>query len=393
MGRNEARKPLLIFVVTEDWYFYSHRRPMIRAAQAAGFDVAVITQVDAHRQAIEALGVRVIPFDFSRRSLNPVKALRQICALKRIYSRERPTLVHHIAMKPILYGALAAWRAQVPAVINAFAGLGYLFNARTIRAYSLRALLWLPFRLVLRRPNTFLLFQNADDKARLAALGLVSAKRTVIIRGSGVDLNEYPARPLPPETKPFVCVYAGRMIGIKGLPTLKDAFVILARAAPHIHLHLYGQPDPENPGSWDEAQLADWAARSDNVAYKGRTDDMKAVWDTAHAAVQASYGGEGVPKSLLEAAACGRPIVATDVPGCREVVEDGRNGFLVPAYDAPALAQALQMMADDKDLWRAMAVHSRRIVESDLSADKVEAQTVGLYRLCLSHMEGGCKTL
>lgn len=378
-----SKKGTLIFVVTEDWYFYSHRRPMIKAAQEAGFDVAVITHVGKHGTAIEKLGVLVIPFSFERRSLNPFKALSQIVELARIYKKEKPVLVHHIAMKPILFGSIAALFARVPHIVNAFAGLGYVFNAKSALAVTLRSALTPPFFFLLRRKNSWLLFQNKDDRALLNKYGLVNDARARIIRGSGIDLNDYPLLPPKAPSPDFICVYAGRMIGIKGLPTLKEAFALLEKSAPHIKLKLYGKPDPENPGSWSTEQLRAWADQSPNVSYEGHADHMAAIWENAHAAIQASYGGEGVPKSLLEAAACGRAIVATDVPGCREVVEQGHNGFLVPPYDSAALAQALEKLANDLPAWRAFCANSRALVEGDMSSERVKEKTKELYLSCL----------
>ncbi|PJB70295.1 MAG: glycosyltransferase family 1 protein [Alphaproteobacteria bacterium CG_4_9_14_3_um_filter_47_13] len=373
----------LVFVVTEDWYFYSHRRPMVRAAQEEGFSVCVITNIDRHRDAIEKLGVKVIPFSFERRNLNPLKALCQIQKIKKIYQQEKPDIVHHIAMKPVLLGSIAAWLAGVPRVINAFAGLGFVFNARNFLAHVIRAGLWLPFFVLLRHKNTYLLFQNRDDLATLEKQGFVVAARARIIRGSGIDLDLYPVMLFEPPDPDFICTFAGRMIGIKGLPTLKEAFVLLEKQYPQIRLHLYGRPDPENPGSWREEELRQWEAQSNNVAYKGHAENMAQIWGHSHVAIQASYGGEGVPKSLLEAAACGRAIIATNVPGCREVVEEGNNGFLVPPYDARALADAIIKLASDTALCRAMGEKSRAMVEGDMSADSVRKQTAALYRLCM----------
>lgn len=376
--------PKLVFVVTEDWYFYSHRRPMIAAAQECGFEVTVVTNVDKHREKIEGLGVKVVPFAFERRSLNPLKALWQVAKLWRIYRREKPEIVHHIAMKPILLGSFAAGLAGVPCVVNAFAGLGYVFNARAPLADALRVLLWLPFYTLFQRRNTWLLFQNQDDLETLKALNLVKQDRTCIIKGSGVDLNEFPARPMREPAPDFICVYAGRMIGIKGLPTLREAFALLEETAPNVKLHLYGKPDNANPGSWTEADIADWVAESNNVVYKGHAPHMAPVWEGAHVAIQASYGGEGVPKSLLEAAACGRPIVATDVPGCREVVIVGDNGLLVPPYNAQALADALAALSKNWNLCRRMGTRSLRMVENGMSAESVKFQTMDFYQECMA---------
>lgn len=377
-------KQKLFFVVTEDWYFYSHRRPMIKAAQDCGFAVSVITNVGDCRAVIEALGVEVIPFSFERRSLNVWQAMCQIFRLAGIYRREQPRIVHHIAMKPVLLGAVAAWAAGVPCVINAFAGLGYVFNDRGLLARALRMVLTPVFFVLLRRKNSFLLLQNKDDFSVLKKCGLAAEGRARVIRGSGVDPAAYPATPMPLPAPDFICVYAGRMIGIKGLDTLRDAFSVLGKTAPHIKLYLYGKPDPANPGSWRIEDIERWVSESDNVSYRGHSGDMAAVWAGAHLAVQASHGGEGIPKSLLEAASCGRAIVATDVPGCREVVEPGKNGVLVPPRDAVALARAIETLAADPGLCRRMGEESRRVVEDDMSSDSIRAQTAEFYRRCLT---------
>jgi glycosyltransferase involved in cell wall biosynthesis len=377
-------RPLLIFFVTEDWYFYSHRLPMARAAQAAGMDVAVVTNVKDHGELIEKAGVRVIPLRLDRRSLNPFAALSQIAAVTKIYRRERPALAHHIAMKPVLFGALAALFAGVPRVVNAFAGLGYVFSARSPLARILRLFLIALFALVLKRRGSWLLFQNPDDLALFEKYRLVKPGRARIIRGSGVDLAAYPQSPLPPDADGVICVFAGRMIGIKGLQTLKEAFALLAARGSRARLWLCGRPDPANPGSWTEAQLQEWVAGSDNVEYLGQAD-MAEIWKKAHIAVQPSYGGEGVPKSLLEAAACGRAIVASNVPGCREVVREGVNGYLVPPRNAEALAgRVAQIAGFGYGQLREMGQRSRELVEKDMSATAVTAQTEAFYREVLA---------
>ncbi len=368
----------LLYLVTEDWYFYSHRLPMARAAQRAGYEVAVVTRVGTHRAAIEAEGIRVIPFSLERRSLNPILALAHIVKLCGLYRREKPDVVHHIAMKPVLFGSLAAWCAGVPRVVNAFAGLGFVFTADSSLARGLRLLLVPVFRVVLKRGNSVVLLQNNDDLSLLKSLRMVRGDQAVVIRGSGVDLLRYPVAPLPP-SPPFVCAFAGRMIGIKGLATLRDAMRILQQTHPWIHLWLCGAPDPANPGSWREDDLRAWQNAAPNVTWKGASA-MREVWPATHLAVQPSWGGEGIPKSLLEAASCGRPIVASDVPGCREVVRPGVNGWLVPPRDATALAAAIARIADDPALCAAMAAASRDIVAGDLSADGVGRQAEALYR-------------
>lgn len=376
---------LLIFVVTEDWYFLSHRMPTVKGAQAAGYQVAVITGDGTARAAIEAQGVRVIPFSFDRRSLNPLKALRQIWQLRCLYRAEGPQVVHHIAMKPILFGALAAWLAGVPHVVNAFAGLGYVFSADTMLARGMRLILIPAFHFLLNRPGSVVLFQNEDDRAllrKLRALPLRGDDNTVLIRGSGVDTQALRPLPLPEGGGDFICVFAGRMIGIKGLPTLQEAFARLQHSSPRIKLWLCGQPDPGNPGSWTQQQIDAWVADNPQVIFKGHCQ-MADIWQQAHVALQPSYGGEGIPKSLLEAAACGRPIIATDVPGCRDMVVEGQNGFLVPPHDAALLAERIVLLAQDHDLCQRMGHASRVLVEGELSAEAVSRKAQALYQSLL----------
>lgn len=368
----------LIYFVTEDWYFLSHRMPMARAAISAGFNVAVITNVSTKRNEIEAAGIRVIPFPLQRKSLNPFTAVKQIMFLARIYRSEKPDMVHHVALKPVLFGSLAAWIANVPRVLNAFVGLGVIFNTDIVQARILRPILVFLFRILLRRRGFWTLFQNRDDMGRMLGLGVCDPARTVVIRGSGVDIDRYAVHPLPP-APPFICVMAGRMIESKGLPTLQACFEILREQSPHVRLWLCGQPDPGNPGSWNAARLNAWCHNNPNVIWKGHQDDMSVIWPQVHLALQPSYGGEGLPKALLEAGACGRAMVASDISGCREVVEHGRNGFLVEQANAQALADAITAVASDLALCATMGVESRKIIERDLSSTAIGREISALY--------------
>lgn len=368
----------LVYLVTEDWYFYSHRLPMLRGALRAGFDVTVICNAGSMAGEIEKLGVRVIPLSLDRKSLNPLAALRQIRALTKIYKEINPMIVHHIALKPILYGSIAARLARLPHVLNAFAGLGTVFHSDIFLARALRIVLIPAFRVLLRQRGSWTLFQNVDDRRRFADLGLIVPARTAIIRGSGVEVERYPVTPLPP-APPFMCAYAGRMIEMKGLQTMQDAFKILQHKAPQIRLWLCGTPDPANPQSWDEARLRAWCAENPNVVWKGH-QDMAKIWPQIHLALQPTIGGEGLPKALLEAGACARAMVATDVPGCREVIAYGVNGLLIRQKDPMALANAILKLAEDTDLCARMGEQSRKMVEQDLSAESVTHQTEHLYK-------------
>jgi glycosyltransferase involved in cell wall biosynthesis len=375
-------RPLLLYVVPNDSYFYSHRMPMVRAAFDAGFAVGLVTGSTVRRAEIEAAGIRVVPCLIDPGSAGIFTVLRSILDLTRIYRRESPALVHHITLKAIACGAVAAWLGRVPACVNAFAGLGHLFTATDARTQIRRTIFRCVLRFFVRRPGCVTLVQNADDGARLAALGLADPARTVLIPGSGVDTERFCPLPLPPpdDDGKIICVFAGRMIGIKGLEPLRAAFALLAIRLPSLTLWLCGAPDPNNPGSWRAQDLEDWAAHAPNVVWKTHQDDMRTIWARAHLAVQPSVGGEGVPKSLLEAAACARAIVATDTPGCRDVVEPEANGLLVPPGDARALADALEDAARDPDRLRRWGERSCALVfERDFSAQAVTARTRALY--------------
>ncbi len=368
-------KPVLLYLVTEDWYFWSHRLPIARAARAAGWEVLVATRVGSHGDMIRQEGFRLIPIKMRRRSLAPWREIATVAELIGIYRRERPDLVHHVAMKPVLYGSLAAAVAGVPAVVNALAGMGYVFTSSAMKARLLRPLIKKAVRWLLDRANARLILQNPDDVAAMSA-GTVAPKRIVLIRGSGVDTTAF-APAAEPEGTP-VAVMVSRMLWDKGVGELVAAARLLRQCGVPLGVVLVGSPDPENPASIPERQLRDWDASGD-VAWWGERSDVAKIWASCHIAVLPSYR-EGLPKSLLEAAACGRPLVSTDVSGCREVVRDGVTGLLVPPRAAKALAHALERLARDRDLRRRMGAAARDLVAREMSEQVVVAQTMALYR-------------
>lgn len=362
----------LLFVVTEDWYFVSHRLPLAVAAQAAGFDVAVATREGRQAELIRSAGIRLVPFALSRRGGNP---LAEVIALWRLYRREKPDLVHHVALKPVMFGALAAWLARVPAQVNAVAGLGWLFISSTGIVRLARPMLrWVLARL-LDRPHSLTIVQNPEDRAVLERAG-VSASRLRLIRGAGVDLQVF--HPASPPVEPVCIVLVARMLWDKGVGEFVEAARQLSKAGVNARFVLVGDPDPANPASVPESTLRSWHGQH-GVEWWGRREDMPAVLQAAHIACLPSYR-EGLPKSLLEAAACGLPIVTTDAPGCREVVRDGVNGLLVPVRDAAALAAALGKLIGDAALRRGMGEQSRLRAETEFGLEAVIAQTLAVYR-------------
>ncbi|HBC07638.1 MAG TPA: glycosyltransferase family 1 protein, partial [Rhodospirillaceae bacterium] len=337
------QRPRLLFIVTEDWAFLRHRLPMARAALDMGLEVAVATRVSGHADAIRALGITVFHTPVERAGLSPIGDLRYLAALICILRRFRPQLIHNVAAKPILYGTLAARLcARGVAVINAFTGLGILFTddgaKRSLKSRLLGGLLMGVLRRLCGHKQVHMLVQNEDDHSFLAARGIGRAGHMHLIPGSGVDLAQFPVTPDPPAS-PLRAVLVGRLLKTKGVKEFVQAARILKDRGCDIHMVLVGAPDPGNPTTVTQDQIDAWVAEG-LVEWAGERDDIAAVWAGAHIAVLPSYR-EGLPKSLLEAAACARPLIATDVPGCRALVRDGENGLLVPPRDPQALADAI----------------------------------------------------
>jgi glycosyltransferase involved in cell wall biosynthesis len=365
----------LAYFVTEDWYFCSHRLPLAIAARQAGYTVYVITRVAVHGDEIEAAGLNLIPLDLSRRGKNPITEANVVRRLTRIYKEIRPDIVHHVALKPVIYGSIAARIAGVPAVVNAMAGLGYLYSSSDSAARFFRPIFVRLIKLLLDNDRSTLILQNPDDVRVFCDSGVVDQSRVVLIQGSGVNLEQYQSEP-EHEGVPIVLL-ASRMLWDKGVGEFVRAAEILKRSGCEARFVLAGDNDEENPASISVAQLEAWAEGGD-VEWWGRCTDMAGLFAKSHIVCLPSYR-EGLPKVLLEAASCGRPIVTTDVPGCREVVTQGENGFLVPVKDEHALAEAIRTALDSAELRSRMGQAGRQIVQARFTIDKVIADTLAVY--------------
>lgn len=368
-------KPKLLFLITEDWFFCSHFFERAIAAREAGFDVVVAAREQRHGDRIRHAGLRMIPLEFARRSVNPWRELRLLYAIWRLYRCEQPSITHHIAAKPILYGSLAARLAGVRAIVNAPVGMGYVFSSADLKARMLRPLLNMAFKFLMNPRGSRVIFENADDLRSFVQTGIVRQKDAILIRGAGVDLRHF-----HPQSEPAgepVVVLVSRMLVDKGINEFVAAAKILHDEGVSARFVLVGGPDPGNPASITLEMLNDWNGNF-GVEWWGWRDDMVEVLSKAHIACLPSYR-EGLPKSLLEAAACGLPIVTTDVVGCREVVVDGENGLLVPPRDSKTLAVALKKLILDSELRRRMGVCGRIMVEREFSSERVIQQTLSLY--------------
>ena len=376
----------LVFLVTEDWFFWGHRLALARAARDAGYDVVVATRVVSLREQIVAEGFGLVPLSWSRRSLNPLRLLFDTLALIRVYRRLRPDLVHHVALKPIVLGTTAAFFMPGMVVLNALTGRGYAFTSRSPRARLIAGVVSLLLRGLLRRPRTLVLLENEDDRRLVIDMIGVAAERTAVNPGSGVDVAHFSLF-APPQHEPVTIGCAARMLGIKGIADLVAASRMLhARNIAH-RLVLAGAIDRESRDAIAEATLRTWIEQ-DKIEWLGQIADVRELWRQCHIAALASLGGEGVPLSLVEAAACGRPLVATDVPGSRDIARNGVNALLAPPGSPEKLADALERLILDGDLRRRFAAESRRIAETTFSLDQVLAATLGLYARLLDRPPG-----
>ncbi|MGH8615603.1 MAG: glycosyltransferase family 4 protein [Gammaproteobacteria bacterium] len=382
-------RPKLLYFVTEDWYFCSHRLHLALAAQSAGFEVLVVTRVRKHGQTITACGLRLIPIELVRHGSNILSELPVLYRLYQIYRAEKPDIVHHVALKPVLYGSIVGKAAGMPALVNAVTGLGYLFASREWKARLLRGCIKSLLRRLIANDKSIAILQNPDDvKLLFGAVG-DSGSCVRIIRGSGVDLHEFTPIPEPAGT-PLI-VLAGRLLWDKGVQEFVTAASALRQDGIAVRFALVGASDAGNPSAVPERQLQTW--QDDGVIeWWGPRDDMPAVFAQCHIVCLPSYR-EGVPKVLIEAAACARPIVATDVPGCREIVRHEENGLLVPPKDAESLAEALRRLIEDSTLRRHFGQRGRLVAEREFGLHKVISETLEVYRELLDGMARSGKSL
>lgn len=365
----------ILYLVTEDWYFCSHRLGIARAARDAGARVIVATRTGAHRGGLEAEGFAVVPLPWRRRSRNLLQELAALSRIVRAYRKERPDVVHHVAVKPAVYGGVAAALSGHPRQVNAIAGFGYVSTSTQLRARVLRPVVRAAYRRLLDRPEARVVVQNPDDEDALVSGRLFDASRVRVIRGSGVDVSRF--RPTPPAPGPVTAMLAARMLWSKGVGEAVEASRLLRARGSGVRVVLVGDPDDENPETVPRTALCRWVDEG-LVEWRGHREDMAAEWATAHVGLLPSYR-EGLPKSLLEAAACALPLVAADVPGCREIVRDGENGILVPARSAAPIADALERLEGDAGLRRRMGEAGRALVERHFAERIVIEQTLALY--------------
>lgn len=365
----------IILVANTDWYLFNFRLSLARWLRAAGVEVVLVSPNGKFVSEILEDGFRWIEWNVGRKTTEPLGEFSAVRKLAAIYLSEKPDLVHHFTIKPVLYGSLAARQANVPALVNSVTGLGYVFLNQSRQGSTLRKVVLPLYRLAFGHANLAVIFENISDQQQFIKMGLISEEKTNLVQGVGVDVERF--QPFPEPTGVPIVLFPARMLLDKGLGTLIEAARILKRTHT-VRIVLAGEPDTGNPATvdletlhaWQEAGLAEWW---------GFQSEMETVYAQA-AIVTLPSLGEGLPTVLIEAAACGRAIVATDVPGCREVVEDGVNGLLVPPSDPQALAQALASLLEDAAMRKRMGAAGRRRVLERFADRLIIQQIVEVYQ-------------
>lgn len=371
----------IVLFANTDWYLYNFRRSLALSLHRAGHELLLISPPGPYGEKLQALGLRWEALPMERRSLNPLRELSLLRHLVRLLRRERPALVHGFTIKCAVYGSLAARLAGVPARVNAVAGMGYVFTSDDAKARALRPIVRGLLKLALDGEGARLILQNRDDVALFERAGLVDPARIRLVRGSGVDCSRFVKRSGERSGGPLRVLVAARLLWDKGLQEYVEAARELLAEGRRIEFLLAGTPDPGNPAAVPEETVRGWVNEG-VVNWLGHVDDMATLLGAVDVVALPSYR-EGLPKTLIEAAACAQPLITTDVPGCREVVTDGIDGLLVPVRDGKALAQAIRRLDDDPAFARQLGEAAWAKAHAEFDERIVIRRTVDVYReLC-----------
>lgn len=381
---SRGQKPLkVIFFANTEWYLYNFRLPLAKYLRDQGLEVVMLSPPGRYGPLLEREGFRWIPLDMQRRSLNPARELALIRRLSAVYRAEKPDIVHHFTIKCVVYGSLIAGWHRIRYRVNAVTGLGFVFSDHRFTTRLLRPVVRGLMRAALAGGHSRLILQNVDDVAAFTSAGLVTPARMHLIRGSGIDTERFrPSDTRARAAAPMRVLLASRLLWDKGVREYVEAARRVRGQTASVEFLLAGTPDDGNPASVPAAQVEGWQ-REGAVTYLGHIADMPGLLKEIDVVVLPSYR-EGAPRSLLEAAACGLPIVTTDVPGCREVVQDGVNGILVPPRDAAALAAAILRLYEHPDQRARMGRAGRETALKEFDQRRVLQETFAVYRQLLS---------
>lgn len=371
----------IVLFANTDWYLYNFRRSLALALHRDGHELLLLSPPGPYGEKLQALGLRWEALPMERRSLNPLREVALLRHLAALLRREQPALVHGFTIKCAVYGSLAARLAGVPARVNAVAGMGYVFTSDDLKARALRPVVRALLRLALDGEGARLILQNNDDVALFERAGLIDRSRIRLVKGSGVDCSRFTKRSGERSSGPLRVLVAARLLWDKGLEEYIAAARELLAEGRRIEFLLAGTPDPGNPAAVPEETVRGWVNEG-VVNWLGHVEDMATLLGAVDVVALPSYR-EGLPKTLIEAAACAQPLITTDVPGCREVVTDGVDGLLVPVRDAKALAHAIRRLHDDPALARRLGEAAWAKAHTEFDERIVIRRTVDVYReLC-----------
>jgi glycosyltransferase involved in cell wall biosynthesis len=371
----------VIYVVNEARFFLSHRLALGLAAQDAGAEVMVVAAPETGEERLAQYGIGFKPVPLSRSGFKLRAEWRAYRELLQIYRTEQPDIVHHVTIKPVMYGTIAARRSHVKAVVNAVPGMGFVFTRRGAMASIRRAIVNVAYRFALVHKNMRVIFQNTEDLRGFIGHAIVGKEDAVLIRGSGVDLQEFQPTDEPAGPPTFLLV--GRMLCDKGVREFVKAAGLVRQSHPDWRFLLVGDVDPGNPSTLYTEELVAWQDEF-GVEWLGQQENVADLMRRSHVVVLPSYR-EGLPKTLLEGAAIGRPLIASDVAGCREVVADQVTGLLVPAREVEPLAQAMIELGGNAELRRRLGDAARQKAEAVFSVDDVVTHTFRVYDELLQH--------
>lgn len=372
----------LLIVVNDPGFFVSHRLPIAIEAKQQGFEVGAATPEGDAVATIESAGITHYPIRMTRSGVNPFDELRSVLSIAQVIRRTRPDIVHLVTIKPVLYGGIVARMLRVPALVSAVSGLGTAFTDGGGPVAFLRKWLALTlYRLALKHGNQRVIVQNQSDRAVLTEYAGLVPEKTLLLRGSGVDLEKFAFRPEP--RGPVVALFAARLLASKGIREFVDAARRLGERGSTIEFCIAGLPDPGNPSSVTQEEFESWDD-AENIRTLGHRTDMENVLAEASIVALPSYYGEGLPKVLIEAAACGRAVITTDFPGCRDAIEPGRSGLLVAPRSSDELADAIESLAGDPETRRAMGRAGRALAEKEYDIRHIVERHIDAYHALLA---------
>ncbi|AKQ33741.1 Alpha-D-QuiNAc alpha-1,3-galactosyltransferase [Candidatus Coxiella mudrowiae] len=372
MARAELKKKLLI-VVSSAKFFISHRLSLAQAAKAAGYDVHVATP--DYNEQISEVGLVHHTIILDRGSLNPAKDVGAFFSLLRLYQKLKPDIVHHVTVKPILYGGIAARLARIPVEVNAFTGLGFIFIAQSRFMRLIHKMMQKGYQLAFGHRNMRVIFQNKNDQEYFIQANILKENKTILIPGSGVCMKTF--YPIDEPAGLVRVVFASRLLWDKGVGEFVDAARLLKKRKVNAQFVLVGAIDAANPTAISDVQLEQWE-KEGLIEWWGERTDMPQIMREAHIICLPSYR-EGLSRVLIEASASGRAIVTTDVPGCRDLVHDGENGLLVPMKDSEELALAIETLIQNPSLRKQMGFKGRAMVEKEHELKRIIQHTLNLY--------------